>query len=67
MGVLIAPGALYSKRDASVNFFVAKASHDNVLVGVGFVPDDDSDNTDQAILAAIELWMVSPPRLTTGR
>ena len=35
-------------------FFVAKTSTERVLVGVGFVPDDDSDDADRAIMTAIE-------------
>lgn len=46
-------GAKLDGRTGPLLFFVAKASSERVLVGVGFVPDDDSDNADQAIMTAI--------------
>lgn len=47
-------GVKLDGRMGSLLFFVAKASTEQVLVGVGFVSDDDGDNADQAIMKAIE-------------
>jgi hypothetical protein len=47
-------GAKLDGRTGPLLFFVARASTEQILVGIGFVPDDDSDNSDQAIMAAIE-------------
>jgi len=46
-------GAKLDGRTGPILFFVAKASNEQILVGVGFVPDDDSDNADEAIMTAI--------------
>jgi hypothetical protein len=46
-------GAKLEDRTGPLLFFVVKASNEQVLVGVGFVPDDDGDNADQAIMTAI--------------
>jgi hypothetical protein len=47
-------GAKLDGRTGPLLFFVAKASKEQALIGVGFVPDNDSDNADQAIMGAIE-------------
>ena len=47
-------GAKLEGRSGPLLFFVAKASNEHVLVGVGFVSDDDVDDTDRAIMTAIE-------------
>ncbi len=47
-------GAKLEGRTGPLLFFVAKASKERVLIGVGFVPDDDDDNADQAIMTAIQ-------------
>jgi hypothetical protein len=47
-------GAKLDGRKGPLLFFVAKTSKERVLVGLGFVSDEDTDNTDQAIMTAIE-------------
>jgi hypothetical protein len=47
-------GVKLDGRTGPLLFFVVKATNEQVLVGVGFVADDDSDNADQAIMKAIE-------------
>jgi hypothetical protein len=47
-------GAQLDGRMGPVLFFVVKASNEQTLMGVGFVPNDDGDNADQAIMTAIE-------------
>jgi len=46
-------GAKLDGRTGPLLFFVAKASKEQVVVGAGFVADDDNDNADQAIMTAI--------------
>ena len=47
-------GVKLDGRTGPLLFFVAKATNEQVLVGVGFVSEDDTDNSDQAIMTAIE-------------
>jgi hypothetical protein len=47
-------GAQLEGRSGPLLFFVAKASKEQVLLGLAFVADDDGDQSDQAIMAAIE-------------
>lgn len=47
-------GAKLDGKPGALLFFVAKASKERVLVGAGFVAEDDGDNADQAIMKAIE-------------
>ena len=46
-------GAKLADRTGPLLFFVAKPSKEQLLLGAGFVADDDSDNADQAIMTAI--------------
>ncbi|HMI89626.1 MAG TPA: hypothetical protein VK550_36380 [Polyangiaceae bacterium] len=47
-------GAKLDGRLGPLIFFVARSSNAQVLVGLGFVSDEDNDNSDQAIMGAIE-------------
>jgi hypothetical protein len=47
-------GVKLDGRTGPLLFFVIKATNEHVLVGVGFVSEDDGDNADQAIMTAIE-------------
>jgi hypothetical protein len=47
-------GARLDDRRGQLLFFVIKASSEQVVVGAGFVSDDDSNNADQAIMTAIQ-------------
>jgi hypothetical protein len=47
-------GAKLDGRTGPLLFFVAKTSIEQVLVGAGFVSEDDGENTDSAIMTAIE-------------
>jgi hypothetical protein len=47
-------GAKLDDRTGQLLFFVINASSEQVVVGAGFVSDDDSDNADQAIMTAIQ-------------
>jgi hypothetical protein len=47
-------GAKLDGRTGPLLFFVARASNEQVLVGAGFVSDDDGDDADRAIMTAIE-------------
>lgn len=47
-------GAKLDGRTGPLLFFVAKMSTEQVLVGAGFVSDDDGEDADRAIMTAIE-------------
>jgi hypothetical protein len=47
-------GAKLDDRTGPLLFFVAKTSKEQVLVGAGFVSDDEGNDADRAIMTAIE-------------
>ena len=60
-------GAKLDGRTGPLLFFVAKATKEQVLIGAGFVADDDSDNADQAIMTAIASMEPSSTEAATDK
>jgi hypothetical protein len=59
VGLVQLDGARLAKKRGPVLAFEARLPNGQIVLGAAFVPDDDTSNADQAILASIE--SIAPP------